>query len=106
MIRQTNTSKFKKDGRHLSSEEQKCMKCSGTVFKLVTDAWMRRSIPWTAEGKVRQCEGCGEKHFVCPECRGLLTRVNITNLRVMSAKCPNCDCEDERIKAWLEEMKD
>lgn len=84
--------------------EHRCMKCGGTNFRRVTDEWMRRSIPWTTDGIVRQCEQCGEKHFQCPSCHKLLTRVNITNVRVMKARCPHCGYEHDPIQIWLTEQ--
>jgi transposase-like protein len=87
------------------SDEERCLKCGGSSFRRVTDEWMRRSIPWTADGIVRQCETCGEKHLVCPQCGGLLTRVNITNVRVMRSKCPHCGYEEQRVRAWLAEHR-
>ncbi len=83
-----------------------CQKCGGTSFRRVTDEWMRRSIPWTATGTVRQCEKCGEKHFCCPSCSNLLTRVNITNVRAMRATCPHCGYQDLRIQKWLKEQQE
>jgi transposase-like protein len=88
------------------SDGDRCFKCGGSSFRRVTDEWMRRSIPWTADGIVRQCENCGEKHFVCPACSGLLTRVNITNVRVMRSKCPQCGYEDQQVRAWLAEQRE
>ncbi len=55
----------------MATDEMKCQKCGGANFRRVTDEWMRRSIPWTGEGVVRQCENCGEKHFSCPKCFNL-----------------------------------
>jgi predicted RNA-binding Zn-ribbon protein involved in translation (DUF1610 family) len=89
----------------MASDEMKCQKCGGTVFRRVTDEWMRRSIPWTADGIVRQCEACGEKHFGCPNCHNLLTRVNITNVRVMKSTCPHCGYKDATISAWLQDQR-
>ncbi len=88
----------------MSEATDRCLKCGGKIFRRVTDEWMKRSIPWTADGIVRQCEACGEKHFVCPKCRGLFSRVNITNVRVMRATCAQCGEKDERIQAWLQEQ--
>jgi predicted RNA-binding Zn-ribbon protein involved in translation (DUF1610 family) len=88
----------------MTTAEFKCFKCGGTNFRRVTDEWMRRSIPWTADGVVRQCEQCGEKHFQCANCNRLMTRVNITRVRVMKSTCPHCGHKDERIQAWLAEQ--
>ncbi len=85
--------------------EMTCQKCGGRNFRRVTDEWMRRSIPWTAQGIVRQCDNCGEKHFTCPNCQNLLTRVNITNLRVMKSICPHCGHHDVRIQTWIQEQE-
>ena len=84
----------------MATDEMKCQKCGGKNFRRVTDEWMRRSIPWTAEGVVRQCEKCGEKHFTCPKCFNLLTRVNITNVRVMKSTCPNCGHQELACQSW------
>lgn len=89
----------------MATTEMTCQKCGGKSFRRVTDEWMRRSIPWTAEGVVRQCESCGEKHFACPNCHNLLTRVNITNVRVMKSTCPQCSHQDTRIQTWLQEQR-
>ncbi|MFX1491147.1 MAG: hypothetical protein ACFFBU_02730 [Promethearchaeota archaeon] len=90
----------------MSTNMMKCQKCGATEFRRVTDEWMRRSIPWTADGTVRQCQNCGEKHFSCPNCHNLLTRVNITNVRVMKSICPHCGYQDLRIKAWIQEQRE
>lgn len=89
----------------MATDEPRCLKCGGTTFRRVTDEWMLRSIPWTGEGIVRQCEKCGEKHFVCPNCHGLLTRVNITNIRVMKSTCQSCGYQNEQILSWLAEQR-
>ena len=86
--------------------DERCPRCGGTSFRHVVDAWMRRSIPWTEDGVVKQCERCGEKLYVCPQCGGFLTRVNIANLRVMRATCPSCGFTDERIRSWLSAQRD
>ncbi|MFX0097314.1 MAG: hypothetical protein ACFE7E_06095 [Candidatus Hodarchaeota archaeon] len=85
---------------------QECWKCNGMEFRSAIDSWMRRSIRWTENGMVKQCISCGATHYVCPQCRDFLTIVDITNVRIMKAQCPNCGHTDDEVAKWLTEMRE
>ncbi|MHA1897600.1 MAG: hypothetical protein ACTSU2_09425 [Promethearchaeota archaeon] len=82
--------------------ENKCMVCGGTQFRMVVDAWMKRTFSFVEKAQyLAMCENCGAKYYVCPKCGAFVTRVHpALEPWEVSSKCPNCGYENPDIKAW------
>ena len=81
--------------------ENKCHVCGKKEFRIVVDAWMKRTFSFVEKGTLKMCEGCGAKHYVCPKCGYLVTRVHpALEAWEVDKICKNCGFENPDIKAW------
>ena len=81
---------------------KECMECGGTSFRMVVDAWMKRTFRFVEKAPgLHMCEGCGAKYYACPKCGGFVTRVHpALEAWEVSSKCESCGYENPDIMAW------
>ncbi len=83
------------------SPPKKCTSCGGTVFRIVTDEWMKRTFRFVEKGTLNMCTKCGNKYLVCPSCGALVTRVHPALEKwEVNSKCENCGFDNPDIKVW------
>ena len=82
--------------------ERKCVVCGKSDFRLVVDAWMKRTFSFVEKAQnLLMCEACGAKHYTCPKCGAIVTRVHpALEAWEVDSKCANCGFDNPDVTAW------
>ncbi len=79
-----------------------CNECGGKTFRMVVDAWMKRTFSFVEKAAgLQMCTSCGSKYYQCPKCGALVTRVHpALEAWEVNSKCEKCGFVNPDIRAW------